>query len=220
MIITETELGPIEKTIEVPCGQRQAFRVFVNVMNTWWPLDKYSMSVTKGSPAKTIRVEAHVGGTITEIGGDDAEYPWGTFVGFDPHASLAMDFHWQPVAVRTLIQVQFTPIGDDRTRVDLTQSRWQGLGDAAAKIRDSYEGWMGRRLRHRLQGRLRRLEAVQATSDRFFNIPSKQHPSPRGKPRESRAACRPNQTPFIASSFAPITRRLTIAHFAWPTSIR
>ena len=44
--------------------------------------------------------------------------------------------------MRTLIQVQFTPIGDDRTRVDLTQSRWQGLGDAAAKIRDSYEaGW-------------------------------------------------------------------------------
>ena len=38
--------------------------------------------------------------------------------------------------------MQFTPIGDDRTRVDLTQSRWEGLGDNAAQIRESsLSGW-------------------------------------------------------------------------------
>ena len=142
MTITETELGPIEKTIEVPYGQKQAFQVFVHEMDTWWPLDKYAVAVTKGSPAKALRFDARVGGAITEIGPDDAEYPWGTFVAYDPHASLAMDFHWQDVAIKTLIRVRFTALGNDRTRVDLTQSRWQGLGEAAARIRSSYDaGW-------------------------------------------------------------------------------
>ena len=62
-------------------------------MDTWWPLDKYAVSVTQGSQAKSVRVDARLGGAITEVGSDDTEYPWGTFVGFDPHGFVAMDFH-------------------------------------------------------------------------------------------------------------------------------
>jgi len=29
-------IAPLVKTIEVPCGQKQAFTVFLE-MNTWWP---------------------------------------------------------------------------------------------------------------------------------------------------------------------------------------
>ena len=47
-------LDPINKTIEVRCSQEQAFRVFVNDMGSWWPLDKRSMSMHTGKPAKSL----------------------------------------------------------------------------------------------------------------------------------------------------------------------
>ena len=33
-------LEPFVTAIEVPCGQEQAFKVFVHDMGTWWPLHK------------------------------------------------------------------------------------------------------------------------------------------------------------------------------------
>ena len=66
-------LEPIVKTIEVPCGQEKAFKVFVNEMGTWWPLDKRSMSMKGGKPAKSLRIEPKQGGKIVEIGHDDTE---------------------------------------------------------------------------------------------------------------------------------------------------
>jgi hypothetical protein len=62
--MADTELEPIVKSIEVPCGQEQAFNVFVNEMDSWWPLGKFTTSAMAGAPAKAIRVEAKKGGKI------------------------------------------------------------------------------------------------------------------------------------------------------------
>ncbi len=51
-------LDPIIKTIEVPCSQERAFKVFLNEMDRWWPLGKFTVSAMGGAPAKAIRVEA------------------------------------------------------------------------------------------------------------------------------------------------------------------
>ena len=40
-------LEPIVKTIEVTCSQQRAFDIFVDI-NSWWPLDKRSMSMKNG----------------------------------------------------------------------------------------------------------------------------------------------------------------------------
>ena len=45
-------LDPIIKTIEVPCSQEKAFRVFVKEMDTWWPLGKFTVSAMGGKAAK------------------------------------------------------------------------------------------------------------------------------------------------------------------------
>ena len=37
---------------------------------------------------------------------------------------------------RTLLEVRFTAIGNQRTRVVLTQSNWEAFGDKAAMLRD------------------------------------------------------------------------------------
>src|SRR6266480_1053505 len=70
-------LDPIIKTIEVPCSQERAFKVFLNEMDTWWPLGKFTVSEMGGAPAKAIRVEAKQGGKIVEIGPNGTELPVG-----------------------------------------------------------------------------------------------------------------------------------------------
>lgn len=70
-------LDPIIKTIEVPCSQERAFGVFVNEINRWWPLDKFSPSANAGEVAKSLRMEPKPGGKIVEVGQDGTEYLWG-----------------------------------------------------------------------------------------------------------------------------------------------
>ena len=139
-------LDPIIKTIEVPCSQEQAFAVFVNDMGSWWPLDKRSMSLMQGDgkPAKSLQVEAKLGGKIVEIGHDDAEYHWGTIKSYDPHAALSLDFHMGlPPENASLVEVRFTELGNERTRVELTHSNWEAFGDMAEMMRGGYgSGWV------------------------------------------------------------------------------
>ena len=140
-------LDPIIKSIEVPCSQEEAFEVFLNKMDSWWPLDRFTTSAMAGAPAKSIRVEAKQGGNIVEIGSDGAETLWGTIKSYDPHGFLSMEFHVpQPdenVESRSLLELQFTALGDDRTRVKLTQSSWEALGEMAEQMHGGYsEAWI------------------------------------------------------------------------------
>ena len=133
-------LDPIVKTIEVPCSQKKAFEVFVNEMESWWPLGKFTVSAMGGKPAKSIRVEAKQGGRIVEISPDDTEHLWGTIKSYDPYDFVSMDFHipqpGEKVESRSLVEVRFTALGNERTRVELTQSNWEAFGEKAAMLRD------------------------------------------------------------------------------------
>ena len=137
-------LDPIIKTIEVPCSQEKAFGVFVNEMDSWWPLGKFTVSAMGGEPAKAIRVEAKQGGKIVEIGHDDTEHEWGTIKSYDPYDFISMDFHipqpTEKVESRSLVEVRFTALGNERTRVELTQSNWEAFGEMAEGLRGGYGG--------------------------------------------------------------------------------
>ena len=139
-------LDPIIKTIDVPCGQEKAFAVFVNEMGSWWPLDKRSMSLMQsdGKPAKSLSIEAKLGGKIVEIGHDDTEYLWGTIRSYDPNDSVSMDFHMGlPPENASLVEVRFTALDNGRTRVELTQSNFEAFGDMAEMMRGGYgSGWV------------------------------------------------------------------------------
>ena len=138
-------LDPIIKTIEVPCSQEKAFGVFVGEMGSWWPLDKRSMSMMHGGkPAKSLRVDPKQGGKIVEIGHDDTEHHWGTFTSYDPHVTISMDFHMgMPPDSASLVEVRFTALEGERTRVELTHSNWEAFGDMAEMMRGGYgSGWV------------------------------------------------------------------------------
>ena len=137
-------LDPIIKTIDVPCSQEKAFEVFVSEMGSWWPLDKRSMSMHDGKPAKSLRIEPKQGGKIVEIGHDDTEHLWGTITSYDPHDSIRLDFHMGlPAESASLVEVRFTALQDERTRVELTHSNWEAFGDMAEMMRGGYGlGWV------------------------------------------------------------------------------
>ncbi len=138
--MTDT-LPPIVKTIDVPCSQKRAFGIFVEGMPGWWPLEKRSMSImwNNGRPATGLSVEPRAGGRIVELSPDGDEYHWGTITTYDPFDRLKMDFHMGLSAdTASLVEVDFHELAADRTRVVLTQSRWEAFGDLAA---DMYGGY-------------------------------------------------------------------------------
>ena len=137
-------LEPLVKTIEVPCDQKKAFTVFIEEMDSWWPLDRFTTSMMAGALAKSIRVDTREGGQIIEIGSDDTETLWGTIKTYDPYAYVSMDFHIPTpdyeVGKFTLVEVRFTVIADQQTKVELTQSNWEVFGDMAEGIHGGYGG--------------------------------------------------------------------------------
>jgi hypothetical protein len=133
---------PYVKFIEVPCAQQEAFDVFVNEMDSWWPLGKFTQSAMRGLPAKGIRVDARPGGEIVEIGGDDAEVTWGSIIAYEPYGYVSMNFHVphpsETSVARSLVEVRFIVLEQERTRVELTQSNWEAFGDRADMMFGGY----------------------------------------------------------------------------------
>jgi len=144
-------LEPIVKKIEVPCGQAKAFKIFIEEMETWWPMDKFTVSVMAGGKAAGIRVEAKAGGKIIEVSADGTEYYWGTIKSYDPYSGFAMDFHiphpdHMPCPPdhagggETFVELSFVPMEGNRTLVQLTQSNFEALGEMAVGVHGGYGG--------------------------------------------------------------------------------
>ena len=115
-------IEPILKTIEVPCDQKTAFDVFLAGMDTWWPLGKFTVSAMSGETVKELRVEAKVGGTITEISQSCKEYNWGTIKTYSPYDFIAMDFHIthpsEEKYADSLVEIRFTKLADKKSALN------------------------------------------------------------------------------------------------------
>ena len=57
---------------------------------------------------------------------------------------ISMDFHMGlPPENASLVEVRFSKLDDERTRVELTQSNWEAFGDMAEMMRNGYgSGWV------------------------------------------------------------------------------
>ena len=92
---------------------------------------------------KTISVDARKGGRIVEIGGDGVEHLWGTIKTYDPYEYLNLDFHVPHPSEQqpgfSTVEVRFTALDKNRTRVELTQSNWEGLGAMAEMSQKGYQ---------------------------------------------------------------------------------
>jgi len=138
MTIAQFPVPQIVKTVVVRAAPDRVFALFSEDFARWWPLAR----VHTGPDPVECAIEPRVGGRVFERAADGRETPWGTVLAYDPPHCLA--FSWiveLSVEQAQLVEIRFT--AEDRgTRVELTHSGWEKLGDAAASQRERYDrGW-------------------------------------------------------------------------------
>lgn len=135
-------IEPVVKSVTVPCTPEQAFEIFTARIADWWPVEQMSMTAAT-APLKSLTLEPREGGQIIEVAADGAEHIWGKIVSYDPGAHLVIDWHvGRPFSEATLIDITFAADGAG-TKVSLTHSRWEALGESAEGMRGQYNtGWV------------------------------------------------------------------------------
>jgi uncharacterized protein YndB with AHSA1/START domain len=139
--------APVRKSLVVGADRHRSFQAFTDRMGKWWPRSK-----TIGtSPPVTVVIEPRAGGRWYERGEDGSECEWGKVLQWDPPARLVLawqiDGNWKydPDLV-TEVEVTFTSLGRDTTRVDLEHRNLERFGEKVEIMRtsiDSEGGWAG-----------------------------------------------------------------------------
>ena len=138
MTIVEFAVPPVVKTVSVRAAPTQAFDYFVRDLARWWPLAQFHT----GPDPVDCAIEPRAGGRVFERAADGRETLWGTVLDYEPPHRLS--FTWivgLSAELAQLIEIRFVPQGNG-TRVELTHSGWEKLGDRAAALREGYDrGW-------------------------------------------------------------------------------
>ena len=137
--MTDEKLEPVQKSIVVRCDVNEAFRIFTDEMESWWPLATHSIGQ---EDAKGCYFEGREGGRIYETDGDGAIHLWGTVTVWEPPSRVV--FAWHPgrdASTAQEVELRFGE-SDEGTLVELEHRNWEVLGEQASEIRAGYDqGW-------------------------------------------------------------------------------
>jgi uncharacterized protein YndB with AHSA1/START domain len=139
MTVASFPVPPVVKSITVRAAPARTFELFTRDLARWWPLAKFHA----GADPVDCTFEPRVGGRVFERAANGNETEWGKVLAYEPPHLLA--FSWMvgvsPDQAQT-VELRFKP-DQGGTRVELTHSGWEKLGDAAGRYRDMYEnGWI------------------------------------------------------------------------------
>ena len=133
-----------EVVVEAPADR--AFRVFTEKMETWWPPTHH---IAKAD-MKSIILDRRTNGRWAEVGIDGSECDWGRVLVWDPPRRLVLAWQltaqWQFDAnFVTEVEINFTPMGEGKTRVALEHRNLERFGTAAEEfikgISNQEGGW-------------------------------------------------------------------------------
>jgi hypothetical protein len=131
---TQRGLAPIVRAVHVRKPPAEAFRVFTERIGDWWPLTRF------GLYAEATAGVAFVDGRVVERSTTGEEGEWAQVTAWDPPRHLALSWHpGTDPALATVVEVDFEA-AEDGTRVVLTHSGWEVLGERAELGRASYAG--------------------------------------------------------------------------------
>ncbi|NDV01017.1 SRPBCC domain-containing protein [Pseudoroseicyclus tamaricis] len=135
-------LSPVETALHVPLRPAEAFRLFTERMEEWWPLATHSLSAGEGDLPLGLTMERHEGGRIVETKPDGTQGTWGRIHEWRPGERLGITWHvGRAEEEATRVEVTFTST-DSGTYIHLVHSGFEVLGAAAATIQASYgTGW-------------------------------------------------------------------------------
>lgn len=135
----------IKKTLTVRATPEKAFAVFTANITAWWP-KTHHLSKT---PLVKVVIEPHVGGRWYSVHEDGAEGEWGDVLAWEPPQRLVLawrishEWGYDPNLL-TEVEVIFTAVGENETRVDFEHRHLERFGDseAAKQTRASMDsGW-------------------------------------------------------------------------------
>jgi uncharacterized protein YndB with AHSA1/START domain len=135
----ELTIEPVRKSVDVGCAPAEAFRIFTEEIDSWWPLATHSVDQAGAS----CFFEGREGGSIYETHSDGSIHLWGTVTVWLPPEKLV--FSWHPgrdASTAQEVELRFVATNGG-TRVELEHRGWEILGDKAQQVRAGYEtGWV------------------------------------------------------------------------------
>ncbi len=138
------DVPPVIKTIIHAGSPEDAFDRFTRGIGTWWPLSTHSL----GGPGNALSVQfgrLEVGGRLLERWRSGEPHARGTIVDIRRPSFICFTWHvGRQEDTAQLIELTFDPNEDGTTKVKLTHSGWERLGDKASDARGRYnQGWDG-----------------------------------------------------------------------------
>jgi len=142
---TQTSTTDVRVEADVRAPIAHAFHVFTDQIGTWW--DPHHHILT--SPLAEMVFEPFVGGHIIDRGVDGSECRWARVLAYEPPTRVVfswdIDLQWQLETDPTRtseVEIVFTDVADDRTRVLLTHRHLDRHGPAWESMRDAVSrGW-------------------------------------------------------------------------------
>ena len=144
MSVVAFTVPPVVKTITVRAAPQRAFDAFVMDFARWWPLSSHHVGTA--AAAVDCVIEPRAGGSIFERDAAGKERVWASVLAYEPPHRLAISWHAgkSPDAAQRL-ELRFTA-EDGGTRVELTHSGWEALGEEAQSVREFLRQGLGKSL--------------------------------------------------------------------------
>lgn len=145
MTSTDTSATEVRVDTEVAAAPDRAFAVFTERIGDWWDPSHHLLD----SELVSMTFEPRVGGHVVDRYADGRECRWARVLAFDPprHVAFSWDIglDWQLAtdsAATSRVEVTFTPVGADRTRVTLVHKDLDRHGPGWEAMRDAVgRGW-------------------------------------------------------------------------------
>src|SRR5262249_1286854 len=140
------QANSVRKVVDVKAPPEIAWRVFTEMIGTWWPLASYKIGKAKAVDAV---IEPRVGGRWYERGDDGSTCDWGSVLAWGPPARLVLSWDinadWQyDQNLKTEVEVRFSADGKGGTRVELEHRKLDRYGarrDEMRRIFDTEGDW-------------------------------------------------------------------------------
>ncbi len=145
--MTAAESAIVQKSITVEASLERAFEVFTAGVDTWWPRTHH---IGK-SPMTKCLIEGREGGRCYSTQEDGNECDWGRIIAWQPPHRFVMawmithEWGYEPdLAKSSEVDVRFTVLSEDVTRIDLEHRYFERMGPGAEAMRtavNSSGGW-------------------------------------------------------------------------------
>ncbi|MBX3098632.1 MAG: SRPBCC domain-containing protein [Salinibacterium sp.] len=133
-------IEPLVISFEVASSADHAFDIWTRSIDTWWPRD-HTATLDHGA---TIVLEPQIGGRLFERTSEGVEHDWGTVVAWEPPERFGYTWHLRRDASdATDVDITFTSLEPNRTRVDIVHTGWDRLGDGQDWRDRNRGGWDG-----------------------------------------------------------------------------